>query len=609
VEKRFQKYNGKIRLLYMYVREAHPNPRSAPCGSTEDLGWNHQSGNTRSAKERAQRARWLNNDLKLNFPWIIDDVDNEMFWDYWPSGFYVGWLIDCDGTTLLHEPWGWATSRTQWCGLPLADFDELDAYLDAYLADPPACYRGVQPPAHVSLIPAVAHQPGNLGTEWVSDLVLANPTDTEAHITVYLQRWDQDNSEPVTRELTLGAGKSVELRDVMVSTFGETGAAALRLEADQPVVTVSRTFNNTPDGTYGQFIRALPAHHAIGDQVTGHLLMLEESPKFRTNIGLASLSGHDIQVEIELFSADGSSLGTQTVSLPPWGATQLFRFIRRLTKADVVGARATVRVLTEGGRVMAYAAINDNRTGDPTYVEPLLNTYQVDIRIPGAARLTGSNESNWVTDVVLTNAENAAVTATVSKFDRGEEKTTTAGQDLTLEPGESLLIRDVLTTLFQTGGAATIAIHGSRGLMAVGRTYNDVADGTYGQFVPGLDVTANSVLKGGEVGHLLMLEESGADGRRTNLGLVNTISVPVDVKIDFFDEQGNLLGSLEKLVPANGYLQFNRVLKLVSGSGLRNVRAEVNVLSRNRGIIAFASSIDNRTGDPVTQIAWASEEN
>jgi hypothetical protein len=59
-------------------------------------------------------------------------------------------------------------------------------------------------------------------------------------------------------------------------------------------------------------------------------------------------------------------------------------------------------------------------------------------------------------------------------------------------------------------------------------------------------------------------------------------------------------------VQGNGYLQFNRVLKLVSGSGLRNVRAEVKVLSATGGIIAFSSSIDNRTGDPVTPIAWVS---
>lgn len=609
MEERFQRYRGKVRLLYMYVREAHPNPARAPCGSTEELGWVHDSANTTSVAERAQRARWLKNDFNLNFPWIIDDMADAMYWDYWPNGFYVGWLIDCDGTVLVHAPWGWATPTTQWCDLPLADFDDLDAFLEAYLEAPPPCYRGVGDGPHVSVIPAAAHTAGASGTSWVTDLGVANPTDGEAHVTVTPQRWDADDSGPqATRQWTLPAGQALELRDVLATSFAIEGTATLLVESDRPVVATSRTFNDTSDGTYGQFMRALPLDHAIGDEVVGHLLMLEESARFRTNIGVTSLSDQVVAVEVEIFSADGDSLGADVLTLPPRGGVQRFRMIRDFTRLPTEGARATVRVLTPGGRVMAWASVIDTTTGDPTTVEPIVNPLQADLSVPGAANVRGENSTRWVTDMVVCNLENVEVTATVERFQRNTSSTDSDTTELTLAPGQSLLVRDALETLFDARGAAVLSIHASRGVIAAGRTYNDTPSGTLGQLVPGLDVSGDAVLRPGMVGHLLQLEESGAGGRRTNLGLVNATRVPTRVELRFFGQEGLLIGVLERVLLPFEYVQFDRVLETVSDSVLRNARAEVRVSEGSGRIIAYASSVDNRSGDPVMQMAWPQQE-
>jgi hypothetical protein len=253
---------------------------------------------------------------------------------------------------------------------------------------------------------------------------------------------------------------------------------------------------------------------------------------------------------------------------------------------------------------MAYATVIDNRTGDPTYIEPIVNTFQADVSMPGAANIRGVNASHWVTDMVISNLEDVEVTATVERFQRSKSNAATDTTELTLAPGQSLLIRDALTTLFSSTGAATLAIHGSRGLTAVGRTYNDTPSGTFGQLVPGLDISADGVLRRGMVGHLLQLEESGAEGRRTNLGLVNTGQVPTAVELRFFDEHGLLIGVIEELLPPFGNIQLNRVLRSVSGAGLRNARAEVRVASSIARVIAYAASVDNRSGDPVMQLAW-----
>jgi hypothetical protein len=110
------------------------------------------------------------------------------------------------------------------------------------------------------------------------------------------------------------------------------------------------------------------------------------------------------------------------------------------------------------------------------------------------------------------------------------------------------------------------------------------------------------------VGHLLLLEESGTEGRRTNLGLVNTSRVPTAVELRFFDEHGLSIGVIEEQLLPFGNVQLNRVLRLVDGAGLQNARAEVRVKSGISGIIAYATSIDNQSGDPVMQLAWPMED-
>jgi len=608
VEARFQQYRGKVQLVYMYVREAHPNTERAPCGSTRGLGWMHPSGVTLSKAERAQRARWLSKDLDLSFPWIIDDVDDTWFSEYWPYGFYVGWLIDCDGKVLLQEPWGWATSETQWCGLPLASFDSLDTFLAEYLASPPPCYRGVVAGPQVSVVAAAAHTKGAGRSQWVTDLSIANPGEVEAEVSVHVQRWQAESTDPEPRSWQLAAGNSIELLDVLASQFAIDGNATLRIESDRPVVTVSRTYNDTPSGTFGQFARALPLGQAIGDEIVGHLLMLEDSPRFRTNIGVANLSDHEVSVEIELIAADGIKIGTEILNLPPQRSIQRFRMIRDFTTSAVEGARATVRVLTAESRVMAYATVIDNKTGDPTYIEPIVNTFQAEVNMPGAANIRGANSSHWVTDMVISNLDEVATTATVERFLRDGGGAPAGTVDLVLAPGESRLIRDVLTTLFSSEGAATLAIHASRGLTALGRTYNDTPFGTYGQLVPGFDISADRILRPGATGHLLQLEETGDVGRRTNLGLVNTEETPVEIELRFFGADGLQIGVLEQQLQPFENIQLNRVLRSVSAAGLRNVRAEVRVKSATGGVIAFATSVDNRSGDPVMQIAWPMED-
>jgi len=604
VEDLHQRYRDRVNFLYMYVREAHPDPMYAPCGSTADLGWNHPSRNTVTVEERAQRARWLKHDFDLTFPYIIDTMDDALKFVYRPSGFYVGWFIDCDRRVHIFERWGWATPETQWCGLPLADADELESFLDAYLANPPACYHGVSEEA-IFVVPAVARIDGVGDTSWFSDLTVANPGTMPVEVELtYLPR-DRDNTQATTRDFVIEAGQSLTLTDVVQGTFETTGSGALLVRGRRPVVVVSRTFNDTPDGTFGQFIAGLDHRAAVQEGQTGHLLMLDESALFRSNLGLVNLSPYEVSAEVSFIDPSGSDLGSLAFTLPPRGVIQRNRVLRELTNLEVTGFRAEVRVLTPEGRVVAYASVVDNSSGDPTFVDTRLNTHAIDIVIPAAARLAGANQTQWASDLLIHNARSHQVQTTVRRWVRDADNSEPDSVQLEIPAGRSLLLGDVIDTLFADTGAAALSITGSDGLMASSRTFNDADSGTFGQLVPGLDITDDSTLRPGRLGHLAQLEQTDQPtGRRTNLGLVNLGDSAVEVAVRFFASDGSALGELRPELPPFGYNQINEVLAEIGSSEIENVRAEIDVLTDGGRVLAYASTVDNRTGDPVFQTAW-----
>lgn len=138
-----------MNFLWVYSSEAHPEERPFQKGyESKDLGWKHGYTVTGDMKERAERARWLKEDPDpdLVIPMIMDYVnspparDNDIRQAYFGSGFYSGFIIDCDGTVLQRNSWGWFGKGGEWWDLPLVPIEDLHAFLDDYLENPPSCY-------------------------------------------------------------------------------------------------------------------------------------------------------------------------------------------------------------------------------------------------------------------------------------------------------------------------------------------------------------------------------------------------------------------------------------------------------------------------------------
>ena len=51
-------------------------------------------------------------------------------------------------------------------------------------------------------------------------------------------------------------------------------------------------------------------------------------------------------------------------------------------------------------------------------------------------------------------------------------------------------------------------------------------------------------------------------------------------------------------------IQINEALGEVGAADAENIRAEIEVVTDSGRILTYASTVDNRTGDPEFQTAW-----
>jgi len=213
--------------------------------------------------------------------------------------------------------------------------------------------------------------------------------------------------------------------------------------------------------------------------------------------------------------------------------------------------------------------------------------------VPAVAHAAGAENSTWRSDLIVLNTgtETAQLEITYRGNGAGD-----ASHNAVLEAGESRIFEDVVASLFATEGAGVISIESSGRILAKARTYNLApGGGSFGQALPGLQTTDGISSNGWIMG----LREN--TDFRSNLGLVNIGSSDARVRIRLFDGAGDTVGNeLESTVPARGWVQINRVLVEAGAGQLDLASAEITPLDSGASVWAYASVVDNTTGDPTT---------
>ncbi|MEW6337244.1 MAG: beta-galactosidase [Acidobacteriota bacterium] len=460
----------------------------------------------------------------------------------------------------------------------------------------------------VLLVAGAANQVGLNGTRWRTDLFLHNSGMTLADVAILALPSGQDNSHPRTATLSIPPKSGQRVTDVLATLFGVRGLAALRVESDGGDVRVAaRTYTSLGGGTCGQYVPALAPGEASGPngaiELTGLTRAVDPGAGFRTNVGVINLSAVEVTAEIGLY-ADGSRyLGRRLADLPPFGVVQLTDVFAAVTGDEVRGGRAVIRTNDAGARLLGYASVVDNRTGDPEFVAPG-SLASFGATLASVAHVPGLNATVWRSDLTAFNPGPVAGRIGATMIPAGGGPPLVLDAPLTVGPGETLEVRDLVASLFGVEASGALRLDLLAGEAVIGsRTYNLAPGGTYGQFVPAAGPAAGTTRGVATVLFPVAGSPVRERGFRTNLGLLNLSEVPIDVSVARYRLPGTQLSSLGVRLAPNEWRQLSDVFPAPAGSEEYGF-LEIRVLTTGGRVLSYASVVDNVTGDPVFVPGW-----
>lgn len=212
--------------------------------------------------------------------------------------------------------------------------------------------------------------------------------------------------------------------------------------------------------------------------------------------------------------------------------------------------------------------------------------------VPAVAHASGSGGSLWRSDVAIRNLGSTSATVEL----RLHQSSGVAARSWEIAAGRQQVFEDVVALLASGDSSGSLEILSPAILSVRSRTYNQASTGTFGQGLDG--VTLPSGIAEGESAGLGALEESTLF--RTNLGFLNMGSATAQIDVTLIDSAGALVGTYRLPVPSGQLRQDSRPFANRFGrTDLRGGSATATIVSGGP-VVAYASVVDNRTGDPTT---------
>lgn len=464
------------------------------------------------------------------------------------------------------------------------------------------------PPVSRAFVAAVAHAPGAGSTQWRTNLAVVNRNTVPLEVSLTFLPY-AGGGETVVRRVTIPVHGTVEWEDVLVSLFGFSAAASIKGSVDivssAPLNITARTYNQTSQGTFGQYYPAVAAGGGYGSGTAVFIPQLKKNAAFRSNVGVLNVGDDTASVEVRIFDPLGRQVGATVQRDVPAGRYWQWDDVmgsRYASTGDMNSAYAVVKALTPGARVWSYGSIVDNATGDPTTVPGLAGTAVDAFFVASVAHAPGAGGTQWRTNVAVVNPASVAADLTV-RFLPYAGGGTPLERIVRLPAGATMEWVDILVSLFGVDPATSLKgslrVSANGPLVLGSRTYNQTAAGTFGQYYPA--VSGWEALLPGESGVVPHLKKTTAF--RSNLGVLNLGVTDVRVAVSLRDATGAPIGvKVFADVPGGRYWQWDDLFAArYTGAGDRPLAyAVVEHLSGDAPVWFYGSVVDNTTGDPTT---------
>ena len=235
-------------------------------------------------------------------------------------------------------------------------------------------------------VPAVGHGlgavSGGVQAWWRGDVWIFNPSTTQpATVDIFLLLRNQGNPNPAVRRITVNAGETRYLPDIVFNTFAlDNTYGGLRIVSSIPVVVSGRSYDanvtvvGKGQGSAGQFFSGVPAALAIGLGDATDIVGLDQdgfqtSGTWRSNLAFVETTGNPVDLTISRIDSNGTQLGSIGYHLEGRQVSQINYVITSIVNTTGTNQRIRVAVTGGTGRIIANASRLDNRTGDPATIE------------------------------------------------------------------------------------------------------------------------------------------------------------------------------------------------------------------------------------------------
>ena len=216
------------------------------------------------------------------------------------------------------------------------------------------------------VIPVVMHGPGAQGTQWRTDVWISNMTMARKNVTLTLY---PTSGASVSAEASVPIAGTVELRDLVLATFGLSNAKGLlMLSTTGPTViqATARIYNaGNPIGEFGQFMPGIAVDRLERQAFVAGLSGVDGN---RANFGIANPLEDPVEVTVYAYDGEGELLTTRDYSVDGMSVLQVNDLFAGLGIPPQGPVQLDMHVETAAVPIYGYGSVVRNDTGDAIFI-------------------------------------------------------------------------------------------------------------------------------------------------------------------------------------------------------------------------------------------------
>lgn len=447
-----------------------------------------------------------------------------------------------------------------------------------------------------------------------SDLYVYNPGSTEMEVKLQFRKRGVPESAPPEISKKIAAGATLFVADALDDLFNRENVAGfisitvVKGEAEPVITSFNTTFQ--PDGSeFGQTVPGFSMSRTGSAAGSGapspvqHLVGLNDNGERLAYFGISNPSDQPVSYRLRFFDKDGKPIGTSadTRLLSRFGQRQYqVNEIRSDFKVtDVDDYRIEIETVSGGGLV-PYASNLRLASDDPSFVSG--GAVQASkVYLIGALSQPGPNNSLWQSDIVISNTANEVVLTDMTFTPNGLNSVTTSAVKLTLQPGATERLVNVVADKWGIKDSAGVLVLDSDALKGVfpviqGESYdNTTPSKRFGQTLPAF--TDEDAAVPGKGHYLVGLRQDAKN--RTTYWIYNPGTTTGEYDIIYRALDGSILGRFDGVrLGAGKARQVSPAQHPLPSAGVTG-GFTVQFVVKTGKLLSAAQVVNNATNDPA----------